>query len=500
MGISQELISQLAKVIKEPKQQSTESIIYGTVRVDSNGNKYVQLDGSDQLTPLSEDNQPSLDSATITAKENDRVSVLIKDHTATVIGNTTSPAVNNDDLETSITNFDVAIGEQIQANRAYFKDLIAGDIEVNNLTAAIISVLDLIADEADIENLIAGKITVTDLIATKIDADIVISDKAIIDILKANQANILSLIADNATIQNLITNKATISDLVAEKLSAKEAEFKYANIDFANIGEAAIKKLFSDSGIIKDLVVSEGHITGELVGVTIKGDLIEAGTVKADKLVVKGSDGIYYKLNMEAGATTSEKVSEEDLQNGLSGSVIVAKSITAEKVAVDDLVAFDATIGGFNITNEAIYSGVKESALNTTRGIYMDRNGQLSIGDSSNFLRYFKAYDGTYKLEISADSLVFSANNKTIEDVFQESLDRVEIGGRNLIRNSTNLIFNDYYFEEEIITQLVATYDEAGNITFVYPLLTVNYDTRGNVIFGGLSVSYDETGNVIFTE
>ena len=184
-------------------------------------------------------------------------------------------------------------------------------------------------------------------------------------------------------------------------MSATTADAKYATIDFSNIGMAAIQKLFTDSGIIGDLVVSEGHITGKLVGVTIIGDLIEGGTVKADKLVVLGEDGLYYKLNTNGVTTTAEQTE----YNSLNGSVITAKTITAEKVKVDDLVAFDATIGGFNITNSSIYSGAKESVTNTTRGIYLDKNGQISFGDADNYIRYYKASDGTYKLEISADSI-----------------------------------------------------------------------------------------------
>ena len=474
MGLSQDLISQFAKVVNENKKQNTETILYGTVRTDANGNKYVQLDGSDQLTPMSSDNQPTLDAATITTSEGDRVTVLIKNHTATVIGNSSSPAVNNGDVDTSISNFDIAIGQQIQATRGYFKDLIADNAELNKVTAAIISVVDLIADEADIENLIAGKITVTDLIATKIDADLVVADQAIIDKLKANSANILSLIADNATIENLIANKATINSLIAEKISAKEADIKYANIDFANIGEAAIEKLFTDSGIIRDLVMSEGHITGKLVGVTITGDLIEGNTVKADKLVVLGEDGIYYKLNFEGGQF---KDGEPVPTDGLHGSVIVANTITAEKINVDDLVAFDATIGGFNITKDAIYSGVKSTAVNTTRGVYLDRTGQFALGDSGNYLRYYQDQNGNYKLEIAADSIAIRSggSNKTIDElvneaigdnvedivkeavgegvdeVVRESLSNIEIGARNIIRNSKTMIFKDYYFKREEI-------------------------------------------------
>ena len=63
---------------------------------------------------------------------------------------------------------------------------------------------------------------------------------------------------------------------------------KYASIDFSNIGIAAMEKFYSESGLIKNVVVGDQTITGELVGVTIKGDLIEGNTIKADKLVIKG--------------------------------------------------------------------------------------------------------------------------------------------------------------------------------------------------------------------
>lgn len=424
MGLEQELISQFAKVINNTKKQNTETIVYGTVRLDEKGNKYIQLDGSDQLTPLSENNQPSLDSTTISANENDRVAVLIKDHNATVIGNTSSPAVNSGDVAQSITNFDIAIGSQIQANRAYFKDLIADNAEMNKLTAAIISVVDLIAEEADIENLIAGKITVTDLIATKIDADVVVADKAVVDMLKANSANILSLIADNATIQNLLANKATINSLITKKLDAEQAAIKYANIDFANIGEAAIQKLFSESGIIKDLVMKDGHVTGELVGVTIIGDLIKGNTIKADKLVVLGSDGLYYKLNFEGGTFKEGEVVPDD---GLHGSVITAKSITAEKVSVTDLVAFGATIGGFKLTDNAIYSGVKSSVNNTTMGVYLDKTGQIAFGDSNNYIKFYRIDDNNTKLEISASSIIMSSSGKSVETVVNNTVKEVKV-------------------------------------------------------------------------
>ena len=412
MALSHELISQFAKIVKYDKKQSAESTVYGTVVTDGNGNKYVKLDGSDQLTPLTDNERPSADSTTASVNEGERVSVLIKNHTATITGNVSSPSVRSDDFQnlddqvTDIKKFDIVIAERVQANEGYIKKLQTDKADVGDLTAANAKITELETKKASVEDLNAAKAEITDLKATKLDAEVANATYATIKNLDATNANLENLDATYGQFQELATNKFTAIDadikkLDTEKLSATTADAKYATIDFSNIGMAAIQKLFTDSGIIGDLVVSEGHITGKLVGVTIIGDLIEGGTVKADKLVVLGEDGLYYKLNTNGVTTTAEQTE----YNSLNGSVITAKSITAEKVKVDDLVAFDATIGGFNITNSSIYSGAKESVTNTTRGIYLDKNGQISFGDADNYIRYYKASDGTYKLEISADNI-----------------------------------------------------------------------------------------------
>ena len=412
MALSHELISQFAKIVKYDKKQSAESTVYGTVVTDGNGNKYVKLDGSDQLTPLTDNERPSADSTTASVNDGERVSVLIKNHTATITGNVSSPSVrsedfkNLDDQVTDIKKFDIVIAERVQANEGYIKKLQTDKADVGDLTAANAKITELEAKKASVEELNAAKAEITDLKTTKLDTEVANATYATIKNLDATNANLENLDATYGQFQELATNKfaavdADIKKLDTEKLSATTADAKYATIDFSNIGMAAIQKLFTDSGIIGDLVVSEGHITGKLVGVTIIGDLIEGGTVKADKLVVLGEDGLYYKLNTNGVTTTAEQTE----YNSLNGSIITAKTITAEKVKVDDLVAFDATIGGFNITNSSIYSGAKESITNTTRGIYLDKNGQISFGDADNYIRYYKASDGTYKLEISADNI-----------------------------------------------------------------------------------------------
>lgn len=226
------------------------------------------------------------------------------------------------------------------------------------------------------------------------------------------------------TVGNFKAVNADIERLNTKKLDAESANIKFANIDFSNIGKAAMEYFYAQSGLIKDVVVGDQKITGHLIGVTISGDLIEGNTVKAEKLVVLGEDGLYYKLNVNA---LGEAVASSDAkyQNGLDGSVIIAKSVTAEKVSVKDLVAFGATIGGLNITDGSLYSGVKDSINNTTEGFYVDKNGQLYLGDAEHFLRYYKAKDGTYKLAISAKSVTFGSN-QNLEEAWEEAKTSIE--------------------------------------------------------------------------
>lgn len=226
------------------------------------------------------------------------------------------------------------------------------------------------------------------------------------------------------TAENFKAVNADIENLNTKKLDAESANIKFANIDFSNIGKAAMEYFYAQSGLIKDVVVGDQKITGHLIGVTISGDLIEGNTVKAEKLVVLGEDGLYYKLNVNS---LGEAVASSDVkyQNGLDGSVIIAKSVTAEKVSVKDLVAFGATIGGLNITDGSLYSGVKDSINNTTQGFYVDKSGQLYLGDAENFLRYYKAKDGTYKLAISAKSVTFGSN-QNLEEAWEETKTSIE--------------------------------------------------------------------------
>ena len=419
MGLSNDLITQFVKVTNDKKEEKKETVVYGTVKT-VDGVDYVQLDGSELLTPVS---------STTNIADGERVTVMIKNHTATVTGNITSPSPSGSDLNNvldQISEFEIVIAgkvstEQLEAESARIDNLIAEDVLIKNkLVAAEASIGTLTADNATInEKLTAAEADIDDLTTTKLDAEIAKVTYATITNLDATNAEIHTLKSDFGTFEQLSTNTfsahaADIENLKTTKLDAESADLKYANIDFTNITEASVENLFAKSGMIKDLVMSSGSVTGELVGVRIKGDLIEAETLKADKLVVLGTDGLYYKLNV-SGSTVE---TEQTQYNSINGSIITAQSITANKIHVDDLKAFNATIGGFKITDNSIYSGVKSSINNTTRGIYLDTDGQIMFGDTSNFVKFYKDTSDSeerYKLDISVSNLSIGSSGKSVE-------------------------------------------------------------------------------------
>ena len=391
--LSTDLVKQFVESTHDEVESKSPSRLYGTASVRDDG-IYVIFDGSTVPTPVS---------MATDAQTGDRVLVEIVDHKARVIQN-----INK-------SNSDIVAGRIEQDETGIFKELRVGKEYVDTLIASDITADSIVADRAKIEDLEADNATITGKL-TAAEADI--SD------LQAVNAEISNLVAGKANITDLDAVKADIETLETTKLSAETADVTYLNVDFSKIDKAWLQEFYAQSGIIKDLVIGESTVTGHLVGVTISGDLIEGNTVKADKLVIKGEDGLYYKLNIEGGSTVTEQLTEEMLQNGLDGNNIIANTITAEKISVDDLIAFDATIGGFNIGSNSIYSGVKDSINNTTRGIYLDTEGQLYFGDDTNYIRYYKAADGKYKLVVSSESVMFGSGI-SIEEAFEELRDEI---------------------------------------------------------------------------
>lgn len=458
MALSHDVVSQFAKMVNKPEEKKEETI-KGTFQL-INGKEYVKLDGSNIYTPVT---------STVEAENGDRVNVLLKDHAALLTSNITSPSARNKDVTALrdevdeqgnvIRQMDNSITQQgnsiIQMNNIINQqnDVLNSYGNVidrqNNIIQQHGNVIEQHGDDiTSMNNTIVSQGNSITQLNNTVDAQnntLTLHDNRI----TANSNDIVSqgntIRAHGTTLETFnsnirILNSAFIihdgvmeglAQIIVNDLKTNHLNATYANIDFSNIQMAAVQKLFTESGIIKDLVVQEGKITGELVGVTIKGDLIEGNTIVADKLVIKGSNGLYYKLNTNGETVASEQTN----QNSLNGSIITAHSITADRIQVTDLVAFGATIGGYHIDTHSLYSGVKSSINNSTAGVYLGDDGQMNIGNNTEYVKFYKDSNNNYKLDISAENIKLGSSNKTIQEemvnIFNQEINDVEIGGRN---------------------------------------------------------------------
>lgn len=394
MPLSSALIADFVKSTVEKPIKHDETTAYGTVKIVENV-EYVMLDGSELMTPVS---------TTVSINDGDRVKVSIKNHSAIIVGNLEDRSASSKDVSIINSILKQEDGEFIQVRSKFDQ-------------------YDSILTQED------GTLIQVNSKFEEVDSDI-------------------SAINSTVTIHD---SAFTIDDGVVTGLSTiilNTLDAKYADIEFANIGEAAIGKLYSDSGLIKNLAFEDGHVTGELSAVTVHGDLIEANSIKADKLLVRGEDGLYYSLNIDGmNNISTEKAGVFDLltdkpedwetsytkyyeivndeyvrvtsdeapswtsstyyklssayQGALDGSVLVAKSVTADQIYCSDLYTFAAKIGNINIKEHGLYSGSKGAVDSTNPGFYLDDAGQFILGDTTNYLKYHKDSNGQWKLDIS---------------------------------------------------------------------------------------------------
>lgn len=408
MSLDKKVIKDFVAAVNKKEETKTPTILTGTVHREG-GTVSVKIDGSESLTPVS---------TVINVEDGERVTVIIENHKAMITGNLSSPAARGNEVEdlkvvladkvstAELKAITAKVG-QIDGDVANFKET-----TTEKLTAQDANIKKIDGDVANFKETTTEKLSANEANIKKIDGDVASFKETTTEKLNANSAAIGSLDSTfanfkDATVEKFKANEASIEDLKTGKLSAKDADLKYANIDFSNIGKTAMEYFYAQSGLVKDVKIGDATITGELVGVTISGDLLKGNTVVADKLVIKGSDGLYYKLNTDGMSVEKEQTD----YNSLNGQVIRAKSITATKIDVEDLVAFGATIGGFKISQDSIYSGVKESVGNTTRGIYMDNDGQFVFGDASQYVKFYKISEGKYKLAIAVEDLYIGSAN-----------------------------------------------------------------------------------------
>lgn len=105
MELSKVIIDDFAKVTNDDRHISQNTTLYGTIKVNGDKN-YVQLDGSDLLTPCS---------SSVNIKDGERVMVVVGGHEAVVTGNMSSPAARLGDVDDAKKEIGETVDQSLDA-------------------------------------------------------------------------------------------------------------------------------------------------------------------------------------------------------------------------------------------------------------------------------------------------------------------------------------------------------------------------------------------------
>lgn len=441
MELSSNVIAQFVKATKDTKTKPGESIVYGTAVVQGEDQRmYVKLDGSDLLTPVTN---------TTNMKDGERVTVMIKDHTATVTGNIDSPSARTGDVDdmgnTLRGEFDVIVADKVKAEIGEFDELYAKKAEIGELVAdeieANVGKFDeiyvgkgefedfkadtgefgqLSADVADIETLIFGSAT-----GDTIHSDFSNAVVAQISEAQIKSAMIKNVSADKILAGNIYTNRVNVQSEDGRLLIADETiQISDENRVRVQIGkDAANDYSISIWDADGNLMFSEGGITDSAIkNSIIRNDMVsDDANISAGKLDIQS---LFKEINDSEETIISSKIQLDEETGTLD---VVLKEMKSKQNEHDE--ALESHGSAIKATTDFIETKVWEQ--------YTDKAVEDLDGLPAEITDLKTQYS---KLNQNVDEI--SASVRDTESL----ITKIKIGARNIIRNSTNLIFENYYF------------------------------------------------------
>ena len=290
----------------------------------------------------------------------------------------------------------------------------------------------LVTEQAVIKEALIEKANIEDLKAINAEiANLKVKDAEIEDAL-IKKATIEQLNAANANIQNLIAEDARINNLVASKASTTEL----------NAVSAKIGTVEADTAIIKDLLA--GNVTagsGQIIHLTAKNVTIEDAVIKnliAAKLSV---------ADLQAGTISTNKFTIASTDGGLNivGPTIQWKDKNNKirmQAGKDAQGNFTFLLVGEDGTTALLdQTGIKKDAIANDL-IVSDMISENAIGEKQ--INYSSLITGLNKDDntslIKASKVAIDLTGQSLEVAFnslKSNVDNMEIGGRNLILNSS---------------------------------------------------------------
>lgn len=413
-GLSTELVSEFVKAVSKnnKKDEKKESTAYGTA-VIVDGVKYVKMDGSDLLTPVT---------ATTNIADGERVTVTIKNHQAMVTGNISSPAVRTEDLEekyadfesigNTITEMEIAIADKVStkefdAEKGRIDSLTSENVFIKQtLTSNKAEIDELIVETAEIE----GRVTANEgrfetIMADKLDAEVADLRYAKISELEATDTKINNLQATyaefaSATTDKILVNTGKINTLSTTKLDAQTAAATYATIAQLDVQKGRIDDLEAEVADIDTLIF--GSATGD----TIHTSFADAVIAQLSNAQIKSAmiDSVSAdKLTAGDVITNNVRVMSEDGKLLISDETIQISDDTRVRVQIGKDASNDYSINIWDESGNLMFSkgGITDKAIKTA----IIRNDMVS--DTANI--------AAHKLDINSLFEEINGSTKTIK-------------------------------------------------------------------------------------
>ena len=522
MELSNNLVSQFAKLNNTNKDNSGE-LVYGTT-VMQGSKLFVNIDGSDTITPV----------VTMSdVKPGERVTVMIKDHSATIIGNITNPSAGTEEMGKVLDEYDTII-----AKIGNFELVVADKVSTEQLEAELAIINEALIGKATIAELEAVKATIEDLDVSKLEADLAIIEEAIIQkadikdldalhadisILESDVARIDTLVGGQLTMDNiqsliLTSSKVTvdnafIKDAMIDRVSASKLTAGTINTSLINIGSedgsmsinGSLQQFKDANGNVRIQIGKDnnGDFTFALYGEDGVGQLINQNGITASAI----EDGlIVNKMVAENAAITGNKLDIQSVVEEINDSSTTIKS---SKIIFDDLgqtldVAFNTLEskienGGVpdevleQITTNTTNIGVAQGQINTliSNTTITKENGE-TISMKDDYSSFKQTVDGMSSKIGSLETTVDGATSKM--STIEQSLDSFEVR-INDTETTTDTIKTDVaslkLSNEEFEVEIAKKTDKNSIIS------TINASTEGITIS---SSKINITGFVTFSD
>lgn len=165
--------------------------------------------------------------------------------------------------------------------------------------------------------------------------------------------------------------------------------------------------LYADNVYLNGTIVSN---SGSIGGFNITTNALSNGAWGTDKSVLMCT-GTYIAKSIGG----SSAISGWCFTAGSKFGVTTSGDLYANNANISGTInAIKGTIGGFNITDSSLYTGLKSNYNVDNAGVYMDKNGQIAFGDVSNYIRYYKNASDQYKIDIQTDNILINDNDGVI--------------------------------------------------------------------------------------